>query len=65
MYQKYEVTVMHVVKTKAFPRASGQNSLSAEKKSLSCNLYRKRVARLNTGCATYSKGDISSTHLHL
>lgn len=60
MYQKYEVTVMHVVKTKAFPRASGQNSLSAEKKSLSCNLY-----RLNTGCATYSKGDISSTHLHL
>lgn len=32
MYQKYEVTVMHVVKTKAFPRASGQNSLSAEKK---------------------------------
>lgn len=65
MYQKYEVTVKHVVKTKAFPCASGQNSLSAEKKSLSCNLYRKHVARLNTGCATYSKGDISSTHLHL
>lgn len=33
MYQKYEVTVMHVVKTKAFPCASGQNSLSAEKKN--------------------------------
>lgn len=32
MYQKYEVTVMHVVKTKAFPCASGQNSLSVEKK---------------------------------
>lgn len=32
MYQKYEVTVMHVVKTKAFPRASWQNPLSAEKK---------------------------------
>lgn len=31
MYQKYEVTVKHVVKTKAFPCASGQNSLSAEK----------------------------------